>query len=139
MGHSKSWVKKWIRRICSAPLEDREILNGQSRARKRPPPRFPSELEEKILEIRDHPPGQLKRTPGPLTILYYLNQDQSLKDTREKLPRSTSTVWKILDCHHRIYHPLLLFLKYESLKYDIISTSRKRKTGLMLNDLSRAP
>ena len=107
IGHSKSWVKKWIQRIRSAPLEDREILNGQSRARKRPPPRFPSELVEKILDIRDHPPGQLKRTPGPLTILYYLNQDQALKDTREKIPRSTSTVWKILDCHHRIYHPLL--------------------------------
>ena len=39
IGHSKSWVKKWLQRIRSAPLEDREILNGQSCARKRPPPR----------------------------------------------------------------------------------------------------
>lgn len=107
IGHSKSWVKKWLQRIRSAPLEDRDILNGQSRARKRPPPRFPSELVEKILDIRDHPPGQVRRTPGPLAILYYLNQDQRLKDTGKKLPRSTSTVWKILDGHHRIYHPLV--------------------------------
>ena len=25
IGHSKSWVKKWLKRIRSAPLEDREI------------------------------------------------------------------------------------------------------------------
>ncbi len=39
VGRSKSWVKKWVQRIRSAPLEDCEVLNGRSRAWKRPPPR----------------------------------------------------------------------------------------------------
>jgi hypothetical protein len=32
VGRSKSWVKKWVQRIRSAPLEDCEVLNGRSRA-----------------------------------------------------------------------------------------------------------
>jgi hypothetical protein len=106
VGRSKSWVKKWLRRIRSAPLEDQKVLHGQSRARKRPPPRFSPEVVNKVLEIRDQPPRLLGRTPGPLTILYYLNKDQTLKDRGARLPRSTRTIWKILIQYQRIYHPL---------------------------------
>jgi hypothetical protein len=106
VGRSKAWVKKWLRRIRSVALEDREILNGRSRARKRPPPSVAAEVVEKILDIRDHPPRQLGRVPGPLAILYYLRQDQAFKATESKLPRSTRTIWKILTRHQRIYHPL---------------------------------
>jgi hypothetical protein len=106
VGRSKSWVKKWLRRIRSAPLEDQEILNGRSRVRKRLPPRLASGVVNKILSIRDHPPQQLGRTPGPLTILYYLNKDQTLKDRGARLPRSTRTIWQILHEHQRIHHPL---------------------------------
>jgi hypothetical protein len=106
VGRSKSWVKKWLRRIRNAPLEDREILNGQSRARKRPPLRLALEVVNKILSIRDHPPQPLGRTPGPLTILYYLNKDQTLKDTGARLPRSTRTIWKIFRQHQRIHQSL---------------------------------
>jgi transposase len=69
VGRSKSWVKKWLKRIRGSPLEDREVLNGYSRARKRPPAPVAPEVVERILEIRDHPPQKLGRTPGPLTIL----------------------------------------------------------------------
>jgi len=72
VGRSKAWVKKWLRRLRSVPLEDREVLNGKSRARKHPPPSVAAEVVDKILDIRDHPPRPLGRTPGPLTILYYL-------------------------------------------------------------------
>jgi hypothetical protein len=106
VGRSKSWVKKWLRRIHSAPLEDQEILNGRSRVRKRLPPRLAPVVVNKILSIRDHPPQQLGRTPGPLTILYYLNKDQTLKDTGARLPSSTRTIWQILHEHQRIHHPL---------------------------------
>lgn len=106
VGRSKSWVKKWLRRIRSVALEDREILNGQSRARKRPPPRLAPEIVNKILDLRDHPPQQLGRTPGPLTILYYLSKDQTLKDAGARLPRSTRSIWKILTQHQRIHHSL---------------------------------
>ena len=105
VGCSKAWVKKWLRRIRSVPLEDQQVMYGLSRAPKHPPPRFSPEVVNKILEIRDHPPQLLGRTPGPLTILYYLNNDEVLKGSGAKLPRSTRTVWKILTQYQRIYHP----------------------------------
>jgi hypothetical protein len=104
LGCSKSWVKKWLRRIRSVALEDQQVMYGLSRTPKHPLPHFSSEVVNKILEIRDHPPRLLGRTPGPLTILYYLHQDQALKESEEKLPRSTRTVWKILTQHQRIQH-----------------------------------
>lgn len=106
LGCSKSWVKNWIKRIRSAPLESQEVLQGKSRIPKHPPPSMDPKIVEKILEIRDHPPQQLGRTPGPFTILYYLNKDPALKEAGCKLPRSTRTIWKVLTKHHRIYHPL---------------------------------
>jgi len=105
VGRSKSWVKKWLRRIRARTLEDREVLNGHSRARKQPPPEVAPEIVNRILEIRDHPPQELGRTPGPLTILYYLQQDKRLTEAGCTLPRSTRTIWKILDRHHRILRP----------------------------------
>lgn len=104
-GHSKSWVKKWMRRIRSHPLEDQEVLLGQSRARKRPPPQIAPEVVDRILAIRDDPPPKLGRTPGAVTILYYLQKDAMLAELGYRLPRSTRTIWKILDRHHRILRP----------------------------------
>jgi len=105
VGCSKSWVKKWLRRIRSAPLEDQQVMYGLSRTPKHPPPRFSPEVVNKILEIRDHPPRLLGRTPGPRTILYYLHKDPTFKKCGAKLPRSTRTVWKVLTQHQRIYQP----------------------------------
>lgn len=105
MGRSKAWVKKWLKRIRDHPLDDQEVLYGQSRARKRPVPEWAPKVVERILEIRDHPPEKLGRTPGPLTIVYYLKQDPAFQEAGWVLPRSTRTVWKILNKNHRIPHP----------------------------------
>jgi hypothetical protein len=109
MGHSKFWVKKWLRRIRNRPLEEQEVLLGQSRARKRPPPQTAPEVVDRILAIRDEPPPKLGRTPGPVTILYYLQKDAMLAELGYRLPRSTrtiwKTVWKTVDQHHRILRP----------------------------------
>jgi len=78
LGRSKAWVKKWLKRIRRCPLEDQEVLQGESRARKRPPPVWPENVVNQILEIRDHPPEKLRRIPGPVTILYYLHKDPKL-------------------------------------------------------------
>lgn len=105
VGRSKGWVKKWLPRLRSVSLEDREVLMGLSRVRKRPPPSLPTTAVEKILDIRDHPPTQLGRIPGPVAILYYLNKETTLREAGIRLPRSTCTIWKILDQHHRIARP----------------------------------
>jgi len=105
VGHAKCWVKKWLRRIRSCPLEDQQVLVSQSRARKRPPAQIAPEVVTRILEIRDEPPARLGRTPGPVAILYYLQKDPMLSELGYQLPRSTRTIWKILDQHHRILRP----------------------------------
>jgi hypothetical protein len=69
VGRSKAWVKKWLKRLRSCPLEDQQVLQSQSRARKRPPPAWPEIVVKQILAIRDDPPEKLGRTPGPRTIL----------------------------------------------------------------------
>jgi hypothetical protein len=102
VGRSKAWVKKWLHRIRSTTPEDQEVLNGHSHVRKRPPARVAPEVVNRILKIRDGSPLKLGRTPGPLTILYYLNRDPTLTNAGWVIPRSTRTIWKILHAHHRI-------------------------------------
>ena len=72
-GRSCSWVKKWVNRLRAAPPEDDSVLHSQSHTRKHPPPALNQRVIERILEIRDHPPGNLQRTLGPKVILYYLH------------------------------------------------------------------
>jgi hypothetical protein len=105
VGHAKCWVKKWLRRIRSCPLEDQQVLVSQSRARKRAPLQTAPEVVDRILAIRDDPPPKLGRTPGPVTILYYLQKDPMFTELGYPLPRSTRTIWKILDQNHRIHRP----------------------------------
>jgi hypothetical protein len=42
------------------------------------------------------PPENLQRAPGPKAILYYVHRDPVLKHTGVRLPRSQTTIWKIL-------------------------------------------
>ena len=104
-GRSRSWVKKWLQRIRGTTLEDQDVLQGQSRARKRPPPQVAPEIVNRILDSRDPPPQKLGRTPGPLPILSYLKQEKNLTQAGLLLPRSTRTIWKILDRYHRSLRP----------------------------------
>jgi len=88
-----------------ASPEDETVLHSLSRARKHPRPPLDQQVIDRILEIRDHPPGNLQRTPGPKTILYYLASDPALLEHNLRLPRSTRTVWLILRQYGRIAIP----------------------------------
>ncbi len=105
IGRSHGWVKKWRRRLRGALPEDDAILHSHSRARKHPPPPLDPRVIDRILEIRDQPPENLQRTPGPKTILYYLARDPDLAAAGLRLPRSTRTVWQILRHYGRIALP----------------------------------
>ena len=89
---SLGWVKKWRKRITAAP-EDAQVLLSRSRARIHPPPKLDPLVIERILAIRDTPPENLKRIPGPKAILYYLSRDRELQARGVRLPRSTRTIW----------------------------------------------
>ena len=59
---------------------------------------------QRLLAIRDQPPDNLRRTPGPLAILYYLHRDAPLQAAAVPLPRCQRTIWRILTTAGRIAH-----------------------------------
>lgn len=83
-----------MKRLREAAPGDVSVLFGKGCRRKTPYPQTDPEIEERILAIRDAPPENLKRTPGPRAILYYLSRDLQLHHRREALPRSTRTEWR---------------------------------------------
>lgn len=102
LGRSLSWVKKWVKRLRAAPPGDTSVLRSRSRAHKAPYHAWPEAVIARILEIRDQPPEGLRRVPGPRAILYYLQRDAALAAYGAEVPRSTRTVWRILERNGRI-------------------------------------
>jgi hypothetical protein len=105
IGRSLGWVKKWVKRLRAAAPNDESVLQSRSRARATPPPPLSRVVIDRILAIRDQPPQNLKRVPGPKAILYYLQQEATTTLAGERLPRSTRTIWRILRQHQRILDP----------------------------------
>ncbi|MBO0783797.1 MAG: transposase family protein [Ktedonobacteraceae bacterium] len=101
-GMSRSWVDKWKKRLLNAPKDDEQVLQGLSRAPHHPPPRLDQQVVDRVLEIRDDPPEDLRRTPGPRALLYYLNRDETFKEGKLRLPKSTRTIYRILKENGRI-------------------------------------
>lgn len=104
LGYCKGWVKKWLKRLeeelaQGKPLE--EVLQGHSRARKRPPEKTHPVVVEQILSIRDHPREGLRRVPGPDAIHYYLERDRMLQHLKLPVP-SSRTIYRILKENDRI-------------------------------------
>jgi hypothetical protein len=91
--HCPTWVRKWKRRFSSDPNPD---LYGQANSSKKPKPKTPPLLLERISSIRLQPPDNLGRTPGPKTICHFLQSDPELKAAGITPPKSATTVWKHL-------------------------------------------
>lgn len=104
VGRCRKWVQKWKKRLKDSDLEDQTVLQSHSRARKSPSEPYHPDVINRILELRDNPPDEVPRKLGPKPILYFLHQDEALKAYR--LPRSSSTIWKILDANQRILRPI---------------------------------
>ena len=97
VGYSSSMVSKWRRRFAAADPDDVCILFSRSRAPHHPPPRIDEAVQEHVRQIRLESPEGLQRTPGPVAILYSLQSDEAALVTGKRLPRSTRTIWRILD------------------------------------------
>ena len=104
-GAPATLVKRWVKRLRQAPATDETVLWNRSSARHHLLPPLHPAVIDRILEIRDHPPEHLQRTPGPKAILYYLHRQADLLAQGLRLPRSTRTIWQILTEHGRIGHP----------------------------------
>ena len=100
---SLTWVKKWLKRLRGADPADETVLYSRSRARKQSPRQVCQAVVDRILAIRDEPPDNLRRTPGPKAILYYLAKDTKLQRQGLYVPSSTRTVWQILRENDRIF------------------------------------
>jgi transposase InsO family protein len=105
VGRSVSWVKTWRKRLREADPADLNRFSSHSRAHHAPYYRWDSRVEDKIIAMRESPPENLKRVPGPKALLYYLPRDPELQELEVPLPRSTRTIWKILHKHQMIAKP----------------------------------
>jgi len=132
LGMSRSWVSKWLQRLRQADPGDVMALHSRSRARHTPPASIASQpaVVQHILEIRLEPPENLQRVPGPEAILYYVHRDPALHRADVRLPRSQTTIWKILrragcieeDCRHKP-RPLELRQPGEEVQFDLKDAS----------------
>jgi hypothetical protein len=100
VGMSVSWVKDWKRVFRCARPDDETIVLGRPRYRRTPLDAYAADVIAAVLDIRDNPPDYCPRVPGPALIQYELQQ--RFAGTDQRLPRSTSTIWTILDRHQRI-------------------------------------
>lgn len=103
IGRSLTWIKKWRARFKRVDPTAEDKFKSHSRRPKRTGSPIEAAVVERILAIRDQPPEGLKRTPGPLTIKYYLHKQEKDVPLGCYLPTSTSTIWAILDQHQRIF------------------------------------
>lgn len=100
VGMSVSWVKDWKRVFRNSDPDDETIVLGRPRHRRTPLEDYEPAVIEAVLDMRDNPPDYCPRTPGPAVIQYELQQ--RFAGTDKRFPRSTSTIWRILDHHQRI-------------------------------------
>jgi hypothetical protein len=102
LGRPLGWVKQWTKRLREAAPEDEAVWWNRSSARPPPPPTTSLAAIERILDIRDHPPEHLQRTPGPKTIRSSLGRDQALQASGGLVPPSTRTIWQMLTRSERL-------------------------------------
>ena len=95
---SRSWISKWLRRLRQADPADVMALHSRSRARHTPPFSIASQpaVVQRILQMRAEPTKNLQRIPGPETLLSFVHSDLELATAGLLLPRSQTTIWKIL-------------------------------------------
>lgn len=96
LGYSYGWAKKWKKRLVQAPPDDHDVLRSQPRRNHVEPYQWDPLVERRIEQMRLVPPKGLRRTPGPVTLLIYLPEDEELIAKGCRLPKSSRTVWNIL-------------------------------------------
>ena len=73
---SRSWISKWLRRLRQADPANVMALHSRSRARHTPPFSIASQpaVVQRILQMREAPPENLQRVPGPEALLYFVHR-----------------------------------------------------------------
>ncbi len=72
LGYSRSWVRKWRRRLAGAPPDDEVVLHSRSRRPHTCPRRVAAAVEERVVALRLSLGERFHRKVGGWTILHYL-------------------------------------------------------------------
>jgi len=102
---SRSWVQKWRPRIIESDIHNLDDFASRSRRRITSPKKVTEALEAKIIHYRETLTKQYHRRVGAKNILYHLQQDVDLKQLGVYIPRSVSTVHRVLVEAHRVPRP----------------------------------
>jgi hypothetical protein len=96
-----------IGRSSISAADDEAVLPGLSRSRTQPPAATPRAVVDRSLALRDQPPANLQRIPGPKAILNYLHRDPEPAADRSRRPAdrpqsdSTASLGRIMNVHPR--------------------------------------
>jgi transposase InsO family protein len=96
LGYSRSWVRKWRQRLASAPPDDEAVLHSRSRRAHTCPRRIAAAVEERVVGLRLSLGERFHRKVGGWTILHYLAEAETREPLGSPLPRSPTTIWRIL-------------------------------------------
>ena len=94
IGRSADFVCKWKKRFLSGQPDAQTLVRSQSRRRKQLPAPLDARVEAAILAVRDQPPEQLGRTPGPRCICALLKRDKAFLELGLPVPCST-VCWRL--------------------------------------------
>jgi len=102
---SRAWVQKWRVRLVEADSARLDDFISQSRRRHHSPSKITDALRAKSIHYREMLTEQYHRRVGARNILYHLHQDLDLKRLGVFVPKSASTVHRVLVEMHRIPRP----------------------------------
>lgn len=96
LGHDPKWVAKWKPRILNAPQLTLEVFRSASRVPKHSPHRTSPEAKAVVADLRNSLSERFHRPAGARTIQYGLGEYLKQHPDAPKLPRSCSTIYRIL-------------------------------------------
>ena len=94
---SERWVRKWLKRFDEAATTDLTLFQSQSRAPNNNWRKTPEVVKDAIVQLRRELSEKYHRRVGGKTIAYYLKKMDKLKEAGHYVPKSPSTITKILN------------------------------------------
>ncbi|MBC7870552.1 MAG: transposase [Chitinophagaceae bacterium] len=96
LGHDPKWVRKWAKRIKAAHSITIDLFKSQSRAPKTLHTRIGAEAKQLVSELRQQMSERFHRKAGAKTIAYGLKEYAKQHEVPFFLPKSLTTITRIL-------------------------------------------
>lgn len=96
VGHDLKWVRKWVSRFRETPKVTFQSFCSQSRAPKKRPMPISEEAKAVVVQLRQELSEEFHRKAGAETILFGIRRLQDKDLLTLRMPRSPSTITRIL-------------------------------------------